>query len=213
MEVTTLKADERVLIGTNNVKRLRDAGKVPAVIYGGNGAPVHVELEGREVERELREHHRVFQLDVAGQTESVYLQAVQFDVLTDLARHIDFMRIDVDKPLEVLVELAFIGHPVGVPKGGVLIRDRTKLPVKAKPLAVPYEIEVPTGDVDLGDTVVAGDFELPHGVHLDCPLDTIVCHMPGEVRVFAEPLEEATPEATPEGAADDAPSTPDGKSS
>ena len=86
MEVTTLKADERVLIGTNNVKRLRDAGKVPAVIYGGNGAPVHVELEGREVERELREHHRVFQLDVAGQTESVYLQAVQFDVLTDLAR-------------------------------------------------------------------------------------------------------------------------------
>ena len=206
MEVTTLKADERVLIGTNKVKRLRDAGKVPAVIYGRNGAPVHVELEGREVERELRRHHRVFELDVAGQTESVYLQAVQFDVLTDLARHIDFMRIDIDKPFAALVELAFVGHPVGAPKGGVLIRDRTKLPVKAKPLAVPYEIEVPTGDVDLGDTVVAGDFELPHGVHLDCPLDTIVCHMPGEVRVFEEPLEEATPE----GAADGATPTPDG---
>jgi large subunit ribosomal protein L25 len=177
MEVTTLKGSARTALGKRQVARLRSTGMVPAVIYGGGGGPAHVEFSLRDLDRELRHHHRVFKLDVDGSIEGVYLQHVQFDQLTDEPMHIDFKRIDLEKPLEVEVELLFVGHPAGAAKGGQLVKDLHSLTVRSLPSAVPSELEVNINSLDLDTVITAAQVALPAGVSLRDEPDTVVCHM------------------------------------
>ena len=195
MQVSNLKARQRDALGKNHVARLRESGMVPGIVYGGDQQPVNVAMDYGELKQELRKHHRVFQLEIEGKTEPVYVQDVQIDCTTDEALHIDFRRIDIREPMQIVIELVFVGHPKGASRGGILIRDLMRLPVKALPLSVPYEIEVPVAEVDLGDKVFAKDLVPPEGVTLECPPDTQLCHMPGEVRLPEEeqPTEEVPP--------------------
>ena len=191
MEVSTLKVEAREATGTNQVARLRQEGRVPGVIYGGTGESSKISMDSIEVERELRQHHRVFKLEVGGNAEAVYMQSVQFDCVTDVPLHIDFLRIDIEKPMEVDIELQYVGHAKGEAAGGALIRDEHKIALKAKPLAIPYEVEVPIKHLEKGDTIKASDLELPEGCELNCSPDLQICHMTGidEEEVEEQPAE------------------------
>ena len=106
------------------------------------------------------------------------LQEVQFDALTDRPLHIDFLRVDMDKPMPVEVELAYLGVPKGQSQGGQLLKDRTTLKVLSLPASIPHDIQVRVAGVDIGDEVKAGSLKLPEGVSLDCSPDTVICRMP-----------------------------------
>jgi large subunit ribosomal protein L25 len=177
MEVTKLPATKRAEKGKRHVVRVREAGRVPAVVYGMTEEPLHVSVDARDVERELRLRHRVFRLEVEGGEQPVYLKDLQLNALTDEPVHIDFLRIDLQKPMHVEVELTFVGIPAGASKGGVLVRDRSRVKLRSLPAAIPLEIEVKVGAVDIGDQIRAADLALPDGVELDMPGTTIVCHM------------------------------------
>lgn len=179
MEVTTLNAEDRKALGTKQVARLREAGRVPCVLYGDGGETVSLSLSETDVERELRKHHRVFRLVKGGKTQGVLIQDVQFDVITDRPLHIDFLRIDLDKPVQVEVEIVFVGHPVGLSKGGSLVRDRATILVESLPAAVPEDIKVGVKHMDIGDRILASEMQLPEGVTLGEGLgDEQICHLP-----------------------------------
>jgi large subunit ribosomal protein L25 len=178
MEVTKMAASARQEIGKRAMKHVRGAGHVPAVVYGLGREPEHVSLNVRDVERELRHRHRVFRIEVGGGGEQpVFLQDIQLDALTDEPMHIDFLRIDLDKPIQTEVELVFLGVPAGAAKGGVLTRDMQRLKIKTLPAALPREIEVKVGALDLEDEIRAKDLKLPEGVELDISAETVVCHI------------------------------------
>lgn len=177
MEVTKIPATKRTAIGTRKVAHLREEGLVPAVIYGQGGEPEHVTVQSRDIDRELRKHHRVFHLTVEGKDEPVFLQDIQLDVLTDEPVHVDFLRIDLQKPMPVEVELLFVGIPPGLAKGGVMVRDHSRLKVLSLPTTIPEEIEVKVSGLDLDGEILAKEVELPAGVTLDCPPDTVICHI------------------------------------
>lgn len=177
MEVTTMPATTRSEIGKRHVVRVREAGRVPAVVYGMARDAQHVSIDVRDVERELRRRHRVFQLEVEGNRQPVFLKDLQLDALTDEPLHIDFLRIDLEKPMHIDVQLVFVGVPVGASKGGVMVRDVSRLKLKALPAAIPQEVEVKVNDLDVEGEILAGALDLPEGVTLDCPEGTVVCHM------------------------------------
>jgi large subunit ribosomal protein L25 len=178
MEVTKIAAMARQEIGKRAIKHVRAAGRVPAVVYGMGGEPEHVSLDVRDVERELRHRHRVFRIEVTGGAEQpVFLQDLQLDALTDEPMHMDFLRIDLDKPIATEVQLVFLGVPAGAAKGGALMRDMQRLKVKTLPAALPREIEVKVGALDLDDEIRAKDLVLPAGVELDVSAEAIVCHV------------------------------------
>jgi large subunit ribosomal protein L25 len=177
MEVTKLPARKRAEIGKHHVAQVRAAGRVPGVVYGMTGEPEHVSVDARDLDRELRQRHRVFHLDVDGAQQSVYLQALQANALTDEPMHLDFLRIDLQKPMHVEVELVFVGVPAGAAQGGELSRDLHKVRLRSLPAAIPNEIEVKVGAVDVGGSIRAADLQLPPGVELDMPGDALVCHM------------------------------------
>ncbi|MBK8975093.1 MAG: 50S ribosomal protein L25 [Planctomycetes bacterium] len=178
MEVTTIRAHKRAETGKREVNAVRARGGVPAVMYGREGGPQHIVVDEQEMARELRAHHRVFELEVDGSKQPVYLQDVQYDVLSDRPLHVDFLRISMDQPIHLMVELTFIGVPKGTSKGGTLVKDATQLRVASLPAAIPHEIEVKVGNLDVGEELRARDIELPAGVTLDLPPQTLICRVP-----------------------------------
>jgi len=178
MEVASIKAEPRKEIGSNKVAYLRGDGFIPAVLYGGKEESISLQLDAHAMNACLRRRQKVYRLDIGGKEESTFLQDVQWDELTDMPLHIDFLRITMDKPVELEVELNFVGHPVGASKGGTLIRDRRSVRLSCRPDAIPDDIEVQIGKMDLGDRILAGDLQLPEGSSLAIPGQTMICRIP-----------------------------------
>ena len=118
MEITTIKAKSRTALGKSHVRQLRIDGFVPAVVYGEGKEAQSLQIQESDLLSHLRHHHRVFQLDTGAGTQAAYLQEVQWDAITDRALHVDFKRVDLTKPISVMVEVTFTGHPAGIAKGG-----------------------------------------------------------------------------------------------
>ncbi len=180
MAVTNLKCEARTAVGTKQVARLRESGKVPAIVYGGPNEPQNLSIDVLDVERELRHHRRVFTLDLAGAQQGVYLQDAQFDVMSDEALHLDFIRIDLAQDLKLDIRLVFSGHAKGVAKGGSLVKDMLTVPLSCKSDSVPHSVEVLVGDMDLGSEILCKEIKLPEGCTLNCSEDAIAVHMPEE---------------------------------
>ncbi|HLQ37012.1 MAG TPA: 50S ribosomal protein L25 [Planctomycetota bacterium] len=197
MEVARLKAERRTALGRNQVAQLRKQGWLPAVVYGEGGEPQSIAISEWELEQHVKAHHKVFHLEVDGKRQDAYLQEIQWHAISDRPSHADFRRIDLTKPIELEVEVAFLGHPVGIGKGGVLIKDHPKLMVRCLPTAIPENLPASIAALDMDEGLLAKDVKLPEGVLLAVSPETVVCHVAKLVIVVETP---ATPAALPEGA-------------
>lgn len=199
MQVATMKAERRTAQGRNQVAHLRRQGWVPAVVYGGDEPPMSIAISEWEMEQHVKSHHRVFRIEVEGRRQDAYLQEVQWDHLTDRASHVDFKRIDLSKPIELEVEVVLLGHPVGLGKGGVLLKDHTAVRVSCLPTAIPEHLEVNIAELDVDQQIVARQLPLPEGVQLAVSPELVVCHV-AKLVVQAAPTAPAA-EPAAEGAA------------
>ncbi|MEZ5964485.1 MAG: 50S ribosomal protein L25 [Planctomycetota bacterium] len=201
MEVAKINATVRQETGKRAVARLRTEGRVPGVMYGQGSQNARFTLDVLELQAHLRQHHRVFKVKLDGAEQAAYLQDVQYDCLTDEPLHVDFKRIDLNKPIDLVVEIVLLGHPVGLGKGGVLIRDRMEIEVSALPNAIPENLPIKIDHLDIGGRVLAKDLQLPAGVTLRLAPESTICHVT-EARVEAA---SATPgeAAEPAKAADE----------
>jgi len=177
MEVATLTVQNRDAKGTNNVRRLRDTGKIPLILYGGGRESVCLQADYPAVKRHLAHHLRVYKLDLAGVEEPGFLQNVQWDCLTDEPLHMDFQRIDMSVPLKIDIELVLLGHPKGMAQGGRVVRDTRHLHLACLPDRVPEQVELRIGHMECGEKILAKEIELPEGCTLDMPEDQLILHM------------------------------------
>jgi large subunit ribosomal protein L25 len=203
MQVARLKAEVRSALGRAEVKTLRAQGWLPAVVYGEGKDPQSISISEWELEQHIKHHHRVYSLEIDGSKQDAYLQDVQHDSLSDRLRHVDFKRIDLTKPIEIEVEVTFVGHPVGLGKGGVLIKDHPLIKVRCLPTAIPEELEATIGHLEIDQSLQAKEVPLPQGVQLAVPPEFVVCHVAKlvvqVVAAPAAPVAEGAPAA--EGAA------------
>ena len=193
MEVARMKAERRTALGRNQIQKLRQEGWMPAVVYGAGKEPVSIQISEWELERHVSAHHKVYQLDIAGQQESAFLQDVAWKATTDRPLHADFLRIDLNKPLESEVEITLIGHPAGLSKGGALTKDHLIIRVQSLPTAIPEGIEIDISKMDLGEVLRASDLPLPEGVQLAIEPETPICHVT-QPSASAAAADEAEPE-------------------
>jgi large subunit ribosomal protein L25 len=202
MQVARIKAEARTAHGRNQLRGLRAQGWLPAVVYGEGKDPQSISVSEWELEQHIKHHHKVYRLEIGGTKEDAYLQDIQFDALTDRPRHADFKRIDLTKPIELEVEVGFVGHPVGLGKGGVLIKDHPAIRIRCLPTAIPEELPAAIGHLELDDSLLAKDVPLPEGVTLAVSPDLVVCHVTKlVVQVVAAPAPAPVEGAPAEGAA------------
>jgi len=204
MKVVNMKAERRTALGRNQVKQLRATGWLPAVVYGEGKEAQSISISEWELERHVKAHHKVFQIDISGTTQSALLQEVSWQATTDRPLHVDFKRIDLTKPIETEVEVTLLGFPVGLGKGGALNKDHVVLTVRCLPTAIPEVLEYDISGLDLDEVLQAGQIPMPEGVTLVTPPTTSVCHVALAVVVQApaaveEPAAEAAeaPAAAP----------------
>ena len=177
MQVVRIKAERRTALGRNRLAQLREQGWMPAVVYGDGLEPVSIAISEWELEQHVKEHHRIFSLDIAGQAQAAFLQEIAWHHTTDRPLHADFKRIDLTKPIEVEVEVALAGHPVGLGKGGTLMKDHMKVMVRCLPTEIPDSIEHVISKLEIDQYLTAGELKLPKGVELVTAAAVAVCHV------------------------------------
>lgn len=154
MKSITIKGSQRESVGKVSTKALRNAGKVPCVLYGGE-APVHFsaeELSFKNLVYTPNAHTVLIELE-NGESYQAVLQDIQFHPVTDRILHIDFFQLFKDKPISMNIPVRLEGNSPGVRNGGRLLRRKRKLAVKALPDLLPDEIVIDISKLRIGGTI------------------------------------------------------------
>jgi large subunit ribosomal protein L25 len=149
----------------NAARRVRVAGKIPAVLYGSGHDPVAVEVDPKQISRILFSetgHNTIFDIEVAGQAAAkAMIVDWQREPIKDQLIHIDLKRIALDKALRVKVRVKLAGIPIGVKTaGGVLDQVLREVEIECLPADIPSNITVDVSNLEMFESLrVSG---LPH---------------------------------------------------
>jgi len=159
MQTYQLSAKPRTLTGRKNYA-LRVEGSFPAVVYGeGVKEPKNVAVERREFIKVFKAagESGIIELGIDGKTVNVLVQDIQTDPLRDEVIHADFRAIDMNKPIEVDVKIAFVGESPAIKGlGGIFVRPFEALRVRALPKDLPHEITVDISGLKTFEDICAG---------------------------------------------------------
>jgi large subunit ribosomal protein L25 len=168
-EATVLAAEARDRAGKGVARQTRRAGKIPAVIYGNKEKPVTISLNRLKFERVLRTpgfFTHLFDVKVGDDSYHVLPRDVQFDPVTDIPIHVDFLRVSKELRVTVAVPVEFINaeKSPGLKRGGMLNSVRHEIEVLAGAEEIPEHITVDLEGYDLGDSIHISSVKLPAGV-------------------------------------------------
>ncbi|MCH2033741.1 MAG: 50S ribosomal protein L25/general stress protein Ctc [Tenacibaculum sp.] len=151
MQSITINGSQRESVGKSATKALRNAGKVPCVLYGGD-KPVHFSADEKAF-KSLVYTPNVYtaSIEVDGQTYAAVLQDIQFHPVTDRILHIDFYQLFEDKAVTMEIPVRLVGSSKGVMIGGALRHNMRKLKVKALPANLPDFIEADITELEIGN--------------------------------------------------------------
>jgi large subunit ribosomal protein L25 len=199
-------AEPRTEFGKGAARRVRRAGRVPAIVYGHGTETRHVTLPGHELLMALKTPNVLIEVDgLSGRPQLTLPKAVQRDPLRGAIEHVDLIMVRRGEKVIVEVPVQVTGE---VEPGGLLDQQMVRLAVEAEATQIPQAIEVSVEGMDIGDAVHARDLTLPDGVTLVAEPEALVLHVlaaPTAEQIEAELGEtpaaeeaEAVPEAVPE---------------
>ncbi|MGV0952215.1 MAG: 50S ribosomal protein L25/general stress protein Ctc [Azonexus sp.] len=167
-----INAQARTLQGSGASRRLRRAGKVPGIIYGGAATPQAIEIDHNELLLNLKKeafHASVLNIVLEGKKQQVLLRDTQRHAYKPLVLHVDFQRVDATHELHIKVPLHFVNEEVspGVKlSGGLVNHVITELDVHCLAKDLPAFIEVDLSTLNVGDSIHLSQIKLPKGVKL-----------------------------------------------
>ncbi|MDX1768512.1 50S ribosomal protein L25/general stress protein Ctc [Arenibacter troitsensis] len=154
MKSITIKGSERESVGKKATKALRNAGKVPCVIYGGD-KPLHFaadELSFKDLVYTPNAHTVVVDLE-GGKKYDAVMQDIQFHPVTDSILHVDFYQLFKDKEVTMDIPVRLLGNSPGVRNGGRLLFRKRKLTIKALPDNLPDFFDVDISKLRIGGNI------------------------------------------------------------
>jgi len=164
-------ATSRSVQGSSASRRLRRAGRVPAIVYGGQAQPLNIELDHNEIYHALRKeafHASILDMQLDGaQTQPVLLRAVQWHPYKQQVLHLDFQRVSATQAIHTKVPLHFINGEISpaVKLGGAIISHiANELEISCLPADLPAAIEIDLAHLQAGASVHLNDIALPKGV-------------------------------------------------
>lgn len=167
--LAVLPATLREQSGKGIARSLRREGKIPGVLYSKGQEATRISLPLKEVSIEYakgRFSSRLIELKFADKVVKALPKDLQFNPVTDMIEHVDFIKVDAGSELRVHVPVKIIGQErsVGLKRGGVFNIVRHEIEFICSPDAIPSHIEVSIQAVDIGHSVHINDIELPKGV-------------------------------------------------
>jgi large subunit ribosomal protein L25 len=166
---TQLEVEIREPGHSRATRRLRRAGRVPGVLYGGGEDPVSFSVDARVLRHALAARGAVIELSVAGKTTPVVLKDIHRDPVRGETLHVDLIRVDLNKPIQSAVPLHLVGadEAPGVREGGGTLEQVTReINVEALPSDIPEFIELDVSDMEINDNRFLTSVTPPAGVTL-----------------------------------------------
>jgi large subunit ribosomal protein L25 len=154
----------------NAARRVRVAGKIPAVLYGSGHDPVAIEVDPKQISRILFSetgHNTIFDVELGGASAAkAMIVDWQREPIKDQLIHIDLKRIALDKKLRVSVRIKLLGVPVGVKAaGGILDQVLREVEIECLPADIPSHIDVDVSNLEMHGVIRVGD--LPHSDQIE----------------------------------------------
>tara|TARA_B100000768_G_scaffold142647_1_gene134590 strand:+ start:139 stop:759 length:621 start_codon:yes stop_codon:yes gene_type:complete len=138
-------------------RALRNQGKVPCVLYGGE-KQVYFSIKENDLDKLVNTPSvYIVEIDFEGTIYKAILQDIQFHPLTDRIDHVDFLQVFDDKEVTMNIPINFNGSAIGVKNGGNLLVRRRTIKTRALPANLPDAIEVNIDDLKIGKTIFVGD--------------------------------------------------------
>ena len=173
-----ISAEARDDFGQGYARRLRKAGKIPAVIYGHGAEPVHIALPGHETMLAARNPNAVLSVDVDGTNHLTLIKDVQRHAIRPEIYHVDLLTVRRGERVEVEVPVVVEGE---VAPGNISTQSESVLLLDVDALDVPEELLVDVTDRQDGEHVTAADVLLPEDVTLVSDPELIVVNVSAEV--------------------------------
>ena len=167
IEINARKRDTR---GTGSSRRMRNDGRVPGILYGGEGGAVNIELDHKELHRHLRNeafHASILTLKLDDSPQQVLLRAYNMHPFKAQVQHVDFQRVSKDRKIHMKVPLHFVNaekSPGVKEQAGVVSHVLNELDITCLPDDLPEFIEVDLINLSVGKSIHARDLVLPKGV-------------------------------------------------
>jgi len=176
MKKMDLEVQSRAEIGSRKSKRLRLSGLVPGIVYGKGKEAVSIAVNNKDLRKTLSTEagrnviiNLVIKGDGKAKKEFVITHEVQRDPFTGSYEHIDFMVIDMNKPIEAEVPAHIVGEAPGAKAGGVLLLRYDTIRVKCLPDLIPSHFDVDVSGLEINQGIMAKDIILPQGVSIVSP--------------------------------------------
>lgn len=167
MELIELKTNIRTTVGNGPARRLRQAGQIPAVLYGPKTESVLLSVNRNDFDLVLKKGrigqiilNLVIQNNGETYNRPAMIKELQVHPVSRKFLHIDFYEIDMDRRITAGIPIVTTGTSVGVERGGILQIIRRELEVQCLPFEVPESIEIDITDLDMGDSVHVEDITL-----------------------------------------------------
>ena len=206
-----IKVEKRESRGKNEARRMRAAGNIPVVIYGGGGEAIAATAALADLARVIRSDsgvNTVFSLDMGGETGDVIFQDRQVDPVRGRLMHADLRRLIKGEKIEMTVTIQLDGEPIGVKEdGGMLEQPLCEVKILVEPAKAPEAIHIDVSGLKLGESLHVSDLKVDTGIEIDAADDAVVAHVVSikepelepQVAEGAEPVVEGVPPAEPEG--------------
>lgn len=168
-EHATIPAKLRPASGTGPARAVRREGRIPGIVYGGNGDPQQVSILLRDIEKHYqtgRFTSTLFMLDVEGKKERVIPREVQVDPVSELPIHADFQRLVAGSRIRLFIPVHFNNHAdsPGLKRGGVLNIVRHEIEFFCPSEKIPQFIEADLAGMDIGSSLHISAIKVPEGL-------------------------------------------------
>jgi large subunit ribosomal protein L25 len=179
MANATLTANVRAETGKGAARKIRQAGDIPAVIYGHNRDPQSLVLNARETEKLVKSiavSSTVIELAIEGKTARTLIREIQRHPFKRHILHIDFQELVAGETVTVKCPIVYIGTPEGVRlDGGILDQIMHELQIQVDPSNIPNHIDIDISALKVGKSLHVSDLKVPAGIKIVDDASSTVC--------------------------------------
>ncbi len=179
MSEVTLTAESGRTIGTRPSRRLRAEGRVPGIVYGAGQPDETITFARADLRHALNTEagrNALIRLEFDGQSFLTLVREIQRHPVRRDVTHVDFLKVDETKPVELDIPIALVGEPKQVTvMGGMTEQRLNSVRVRVRPDNIPNAIEVDISDMRLDRSILVKDLVMPEGaVSLSKPQQAVV---------------------------------------
>ncbi len=200
MSQVVFAAKKRTDLGSGNTRRIRKAGRIPAVVYGRSGQALSIDVDALEFTNGIKgiSESTIIKLDVDGEPREAFVKDTQWSIISGDILHVDFYEVESSTLLRAKVAVHAHGNPAGVREGGILELPVHEVEVECLPKDLPERIDVDIAELKVNQSIHVRDLQLGDHVKVITSGDQVIALVKfakAESAAEEEGSEAAAPEA------------------